>query len=63
VPSDNNAAERSVRPLVTSRKTSSGTRSDQVSDTKVTNASLFGTWQLRGPDPLDQCRELLSPYT
>jgi hypothetical protein len=60
VPADNNAAERSVRPLVTSRKISGGTRSDQGSDTKMTNASLFGTWQLRGLNPLVQCRYLLT---
>lgn len=59
VPPDNNAAERSVRPLVTSRKVSGGTRSDQGSETKMTAASLFGTWQLRGLNPLDQCRQLL----
>jgi len=63
VPSDNNAAERSVRPLVTSRKVSGGTRSDQGTDTKMTLASLVGTWQLRGLNPLDQCRQLLaSPH-
>ncbi|HEX2296954.1 MAG TPA: IS66 family transposase, partial [Pseudonocardiaceae bacterium] len=44
VPADNNAAERSVRPLVTSRKISGGTRSPQGSTTKMTLASLFGTW-------------------
>ncbi len=60
VPSDNNAAERSVRHLVISRKISGGTRSDQGSDTKMTTASLFGTWQLRGLNPLDQCRQLLT---
>lgn len=60
VPADNNAAERSVRPLVTGRKVSGGTRSDQGSDTKMTNASLFGTWDLRGLNPLDQCHRLLT---
>lgn len=60
VPSDNNAAERSVRPLVTGRKVSGGTRSTQGSDTKMTTASLFGTWALRGLNPLDQCRQLLT---
>lgn len=60
VPPDNNAAERSVRPLVTSRKVSGGTRSDRGSDTKMTNASLFGTWQLQGRNPLEQCRQLLT---
>lgn len=62
VPPDNNAAERSVRPLVTSRKISGGTRSDQGSATKMTLASLFGTWHVRGLNPLDQClRVLTSP--
>ena len=38
VPSDNNAAERSLRPLVvTSRKVSGGTRSEQGTDTKMTS--------------------------
>lgn len=60
VPSDNNAAERSVRPLVTSRKVSGGTRSEQGTATKMTNASLFGTWHLRGLNPLDQCQRLLT---
>ncbi|MGH3801802.1 MAG: IS66 family transposase [Pseudonocardiaceae bacterium] len=60
VPSDNNAAERSVRPLVTSRKISGGTRSDQGSHTKMTNASLFGTWHVRGLNPFDQCFQLLA---
>jgi transposase len=59
VPSDNNAAERSVRHLVTSRKIAGGTRSNRGSDTKMATASLFGTWHLRGLNPLDQCRQLL----
>ncbi len=60
VPSDNNAAERSVRPLVTSRKISGGTRSDRGSDTKMINASLFGTWDARRLNPFDQCLQLLA---
>jgi transposase len=60
VPPDNNAAERSVRPLVTSRKVSGGTRSDQGSHTKMTNASLFGTWHSQGLNPLHQCQQLLT---
>ena len=42
VPSDNNAAERSLRPLVVSRKISGGARSAQGTDSKMTLASLFG---------------------
>ena len=48
-PSDNNAAERSLRHLVVSRKISGGTRSQQGSDSKMTLASLFGTWTGPGP--------------
>ncbi len=60
VPPDNNAAERSLRHLVTSRKISGGTRSDQGTSSKMTLASLFGTWRARGLDPLLQCRQLLT---
>ena len=58
-PSDNNAAERSLRHLVISRKISGGTRSEQGSDSKMTLASLFGTWRARGLNPLLECRRLL----
>jgi hypothetical protein len=59
VPSENNAAERSLRHLVTSRKISGGTRSDQGTSSKMALASLFGTWRARGLNPLLQCRQLL----
>ena len=59
VPPDNNAAERSLRPLVISRKISGGTRSERGTDTKMTLASLFGTWRAQGLNPLLACRELL----
>ena len=48
-PPDNNAAERSLRHLVISRKISGGTRSELGSDSKMTLASLFGTWRATGP--------------
>ena len=60
VPADNNAAERSLRHLVVSRKVSGGTRSEQGSDSKMTLASLFGTWLVQGLNPLTTCRQLLS---
>ena len=60
VPPDNNAAERSLRHLVTSRKISGGTRSPEGTATKMTLSSLFGTWRLQGLDPLLACRTLLS---
>ena len=62
-PSENNAAERSIRHLVTSRKISGGTRSDQGTDTKMALASLAGTWRARGLNPFTACRQLLtSPH-
>ncbi len=60
VPSDNNAAERSLRHLVISRKISGGTRSQQGTDSKMALASLFGTWRARGLNPLVACRQLLT---
>ena len=57
-PSDNNAAERSLRHLVTSRKISGGTRSQQT-ETKMTLASIFGTWRAQSLNPLQACREML----
>jgi hypothetical protein len=60
VSADNNLAERAVRPLVVTRKISGGTRSPQGSATRMTLASLFGTWQVRGINPLDECIRLLS---
>jgi transposase len=60
VPATNNAAERSLRHLVTSRKISGGTRSPAGTATKMTLATLFGTWRLHGLNPWDQCRALLT---
>lgn len=60
VPSENNAAERSLRHLVTSRKISGGTRSGQGTNSKMALSSLFGTWRTRGLNPLIQCRQLLA---
>ena len=59
VPGDNNAAERSLRHLVISRKISGGTRSELGTDSKMTLASLFGTWRVQGLNPLTACRQLL----
>lgn len=60
VPSENNAAERAIRPLVTARKVSGGTRSAKGSDTKMVLASLYGTWRMRQLDPLQECQRLLT---
>jgi transposase len=61
VPPDNNAAERSLRHLVTSRKISGGSRSDDGTATKMALATLFGTWRAQGANPYLACRQLLSP--
>lgn len=59
VPSDNNAAERMIRPLVVVRKVSGGSRSETGSKTVATLMSLFGTWQVRGLNMLQQCQQML----
>ncbi|HZS00749.1 MAG TPA: IS66 family transposase [Chloroflexota bacterium] len=59
VPPDNNAAERSLRHLVTARKISGGTRSPEGSDAKMALCTLFGTWRAQGLNPLWTCRQLL----
>jgi transposase len=60
VPPDNNAAERSLRHLVTQRKISGGTRSPEGSETLMVASTLFGTWLAQRRDPLHACRELLT---
>jgi hypothetical protein len=60
VPATNNAAERSLRHLVTRRTISGGTRSAVVTATRMTLASLFGTWRLHGLNPRAACRALLT---
>lgn len=60
VPADNNAAERSVREIVVSRKISGGTRSEKGSEAKSILASLFGTWRLQGQDFYQSCWNLLA---
>lgn len=59
-PSENNAAERAVRPAVIARKVSGGTRSDRGSKTKCILMSLFGTWGLQKKDPLQACVEMIA---
>jgi transposase len=60
VPSDNNLAERSIRPLVIARKISGGTRRSRGSSTRLGLASLFGTWMAQGLNPFHQCLALLT---
>jgi transposase len=60
VPSENNAAERSIRPRVIARKISGGTRSASGTKTMEVLSSLFATWKLRGQDTLLACRAMLA---
>lgn len=57
---DNNLAERTIRPLVITRKISGGTRSPEGTDTCMGLTSLFATWQARALNPLQACLTLLS---
>lgn len=57
---DNNLAERSIRPVVVMRKVSGGTQSERGSRTRITLASLFGTWRTKGLNPFSECLFLLS---
>ncbi len=63
VPSDNNAAERAVRPAVIARKVSGGTRSAKGSNTRMILMSLFGTWSLKQLEPLAACNAMLVAAT
>lgn len=62
VPSDNNLAERSIRPLVMARKISGGSRSPTGSQTRMALFSCFGTWAALGLNPFLQCLLLLSQH-
>ncbi len=60
VPTHNNLAERSVRPLVVARKISGGSRSPKGSQTRMGLASLFGTWMAQNLNPFHQCLAALT---
>jgi hypothetical protein len=59
VPSDNNPAERALRPLVIMRKISGGSRSAEGSKTRLTLFSLVSTWAARGLNPFTHCLTLM----
>jgi len=62
VPSDNNAAERAVRPAVIIRKNSYGNRSRRGADTQAVLMSIYRTLKQRGHDPLKTITEALAQY-
>ena len=57
--SNNNLAERSIRPMVVVRKISGGTRSSSGTKTRMALATLFETWRARGLNPFEECLRLL----
>jgi len=59
VASNNNAAERAIRPAVISRKISGGTRSPKGSQTKTRLMSVFATWSLQGKEPIAACAQMI----
>ncbi len=63
VPSENNAAERAIRPAVVARKISGGTRSERGSKTSSILRTLFETWALQGRNTMDACREMIANLT
>jgi len=60
IPSENNAAERAIRPAVVARKISGGSRSERGSKTCSVLRSLFETWTLQGANSIDACREMIT---
>lgn len=60
VPSENNAAERAVRPAVVARKISGGSRSPRGSKTCSVLRTLFETWALQSRNTIDACREMIA---
>lgn len=59
IPSENNAAERAIRPAVVARKISGGTRSGRGSKTSTVLRTLFETWSLQDRNTIDACREMI----
>ena len=63
VPSDNNHAERTIRPAVEMRKLSYGNRSVKGAHTRSVLMSIFRTLKLRGLDPVTTLETALRTYT
>jgi transposase len=59
VPATNNAAERSLRPLVIARKISGGTRSSTGSTARMILYSICATARMQKRDPAAICRQIL----
>lgn len=59
IPSENNAAERAIRPAVVARKISGGSRSPKGSETSSILRTLFETWALQGHNTITACKQML----
>lgn len=62
VPSDNNHAEREIRPAVVMRKTSLCNRSENGANVQAILMSVYRTLKLRGLDPLETIVNALKTY-
>jgi len=62
VPSDNNHAEREIRPAVVMRKTSLCNRSENGAHVQAILMSVYRTLNLRGLDPLETIVSALKDY-
>jgi transposase len=62
VPSDNNHAEREIRPVVIIRKNSLCNRSENGARVQAILMSVYRTLKLRGLDPLDTIVAALKDY-
>ena len=62
VPSDNNHAEREIRPAVVMRKTSLCNRSEHGANVQAILMSVYRTLKLRGLDPLETIVTALKHY-
>jgi transposase len=62
VPSDNNHAEREIRPAVIMRKNCHGNRSGNGANAQAILMSVYRTLKLRGLDPLDTIVGALKTY-
>lgn len=63
IPSENNAAERAVRPAVVARKISGGSRSARGSKTCSVLRTLFETWSLQDRNTIDACQQMIVAAT
>ena len=62
VPSDNNRAEREIRPAVIIRKNSLGNRSADGAQVQAVLMSIYRTLKLRGHEPLKTLVDALKHY-